>query len=67
MTASAAPRGRCPNCGAPTDAKYRPFCSARCKNVDLHRWLKGSYAIPAVEADDAGEDEDAAGGGSRPH
>jgi hypothetical protein len=50
------PRARpCPICGAPRLEAYRPFCSKRCADVDLHRWLAGSYAIPAVEADD--EDE----------
>lgn len=27
--------------------KYKPFCSKRCADVDLHRWLGGVYAIPA--------------------
>ncbi|MEN9410523.1 MAG: hypothetical protein RL216_2497 [Pseudomonadota bacterium] len=44
----------CPICGKPAEAKYRPFCSRRCADVDLGRWLKGSYAIPA---DAAEEDE----------
>ncbi len=39
----------CPICGKEADAKYRPFCSRRCADVDLGRWLKGSYAIPAAE------------------
>lgn len=38
--------GRCPMCGRPTDAHYRPFCSKRCANIDLSRWLSGGYAIP---------------------
>lgn len=42
----------CPICGAPRDEKYRPFCSRRCADVDLNRWLSGRYAVPAVEADD---------------
>jgi hypothetical protein len=29
----------------------RPFCSKRCADVDLHRWLGGVYAIPAKESD----------------
>lgn len=45
----------CPICGAPTDPRLRPFCSKRCKDVDLNRWLKGVYAIAAVEADEAAE------------
>jgi endogenous inhibitor of DNA gyrase (YacG/DUF329 family) len=42
----------CPICGKSKDPAYRPFCSKRCADVDLSRWLKGSYAIPAVEVDD---------------
>lgn len=48
----------CPICDRPSTEKYRPFCSARCADVDLHRWLGGQYAIPAVELDDP-EDGDA--------
>lgn len=43
---------KCPNCGAPTIAAYQPFCSKRCADVDLHRWLNDGYAIPAVESED---------------
>jgi len=39
----------CPICDKPADPKFRPFCSKRCADVDLQRWFKGSYAIPAVE------------------
>ncbi len=49
-------RGRCPICGAPPDPAFRPFCSRRCADVDLSRWLRGAYAIPAQSADDE-EDE----------
>ncbi len=42
----------CPICTRPTDAKYRPFCSKRCADVDLAKWLTGSYAIPASDSDD---------------
>lgn len=49
---------RCPICGKPRVAEYRPFCSARCRNVDLNRWFNQVYTIPAVEPDDeVGEDE----------
>lgn len=41
----------CPICQKPTDAEYRPFCSKRCADVDLGRWLTGAYAIPAEEED----------------
>jgi hypothetical protein len=48
----------CPICGKPSAERFRPFCSARCKDVDLYRWLSGAYAIPAAEsADDSGEQE----------
>ncbi len=41
--------GRCPICKAPTVTAFRPFCSARCRDVDLSRWLSGTYAIPGAE------------------
>ncbi|THD80652.1 MAG: DNA gyrase inhibitor YacG [Phenylobacterium sp.] len=48
---------KCPICGKPTEAGYRPFCSKRCADVDLQRWFSGRYAVPAVEAEeDGGED-----------
>lgn len=49
---SAPPTVRCPICGKPAVEKFRPFCSQRCKNIDLHRWLSGVYAVPAVEAEE---------------
>lgn len=54
-------RGRCPICSAPAEPALRPFCSRRCADVDLSRWLRGAYAIPAQSADDE-EDEAEAGG-----
>jgi len=42
----------CPICEKPTDPKYRPFCSKRCADIDLGKWLTGGYAIPATETDD---------------
>ncbi len=42
----------CPICDKKTDAKYRPFCSKRCADVDLGKWLNGGYAIPASETDE---------------
>lgn len=42
----------CPICDKKTDAKYRPFCSKRCADVDLAKWLNGSYAIPASDTDE---------------
>ena len=56
----AAGASRCPICGKPAAERHRPFCSRRCADVDLQRWLAGVYAIPAVEeapgSDPAGED-----------
>ena len=45
---------RCPICDAPAAAEYAPFCSKRCADIDLHRWLSGGYAIPAAEDDSDG-------------
>ena len=42
----------CPLCGKAQDARYRPFCSRHCADLDLHRWLVGRYAIPAAADDD---------------
>lgn len=50
--------GRCPNCGEPADPLFKPFCSKRCKDVDLNRWLKGAYSIPVVEDDDLPDADD---------
>jgi endogenous inhibitor of DNA gyrase (YacG/DUF329 family) len=46
----------CPICGKPADAVLRPFCSKRCADVDLHRWLAGVYVVPVTE-DEEEEDE----------
>ena len=43
----------CPVCGKPVVAAYRPFCSRRCADVDLGRWLNESYRIPAESEDEA--------------
>ncbi len=50
--------GRCPICGTKSEMAYRPFCSVRCRDVDLGRWLGGGYAIAGgeVDADEDGED-----------
>jgi len=42
----------CPICGKPAAGASRPFCSERCRDVDLNRWLSNSYAIPAAKDDD---------------
>jgi endogenous inhibitor of DNA gyrase (YacG/DUF329 family) len=48
----------CPICGKPAEPRYRPFCSVRCAQIDLGRWLKGSYRIPAEEAPDEDDGEE---------
>ena len=40
---------RCPECGKPSNPKTLPFCSPRCRDVDLNRWLSGRYVIPGRE------------------
>jgi len=40
---------KCPICGKAQLQPFRPFCSDRCRKIDLGRWLNGAYAIPAVE------------------
>lgn len=47
----------CPICGKPPVAAYRPFCSARCKQVDLGRWLSGDYVIPGQPVPENDEEE----------
>ncbi len=39
----------CPICGKTSVRAYHPFCSKRCADIDLNRWLSGRYAIPVVE------------------
>jgi len=53
---------RCPQCGNASVRAYRPFCSKRCRDLDLAKWLDGAYAIPIVEEDGAEND----GGGLSP-
>jgi endogenous inhibitor of DNA gyrase (YacG/DUF329 family) len=59
--ASAAPArqaARCALCGKPQLERFKPFCSKRCSDVDLNRWLNGVYAVPApASTDDDEEDE----------
>ena len=53
------PKRPCPICGKPSQQKYYPFCSNRCAQIDLHRWLGGTYAIPAEEHEADENDPDA--------
>jgi endogenous inhibitor of DNA gyrase (YacG/DUF329 family) len=54
---------KCPNCGKPMVVEFRPFCSARCKQVDLNRWFSESYRVPVRSVD---EEEDEAVRADRP-
>jgi endogenous inhibitor of DNA gyrase (YacG/DUF329 family) len=56
---------KCPICGKPVVAEFRPFCSRRCADVDLNRWLSGVYAVPVT--DDEEEDERRTDEGENPH
>jgi endogenous inhibitor of DNA gyrase (YacG/DUF329 family) len=42
----------CPICNKPSDLEFRPFCSKRCSDVDLNRWLTGAYILPAAEEEE---------------
>lgn len=57
---TAGARGRsarlCPICGSATAAEWRPFCSRRCADLDLGRWLTGAYAVPSDDEPDAPDD-----------
>ena len=59
-------RSACPICGMPVDEKYRPFCSKRCADIDLNRWLSGVYTVPVKDDEDEdGERVQEQGGGER--
>ena len=47
----------CPNCGKPQVDTYTPFCSKRCADIDLGRWLKGGYAIPGKSENEEADEE----------
>ena len=51
---------QCPVCGKPADDKYKPFCSKRCADIDLGRWLKEGYRVETDEG--PGEQEPKARG-----
>jgi len=50
------PTRPCPICGKPSSQANHPFCSGRCQDIDLNRWLSGSYVIPAEPVDEDEED-----------
>lgn len=47
----------CPTCQGPRVARYRPFCSARCAEIDLGRWFNESYSVPTTEPPEGFDDE----------
>lgn len=49
---------KCPICGKPPQAEYRPFCSRRCADVDLQRWFTGRYAVPGAKVEETSSDAD---------
>lgn len=42
----------CPICGEDVVREYRPFCSRRCADIDLARWMNGGYAVPSEREED---------------
>ena len=52
------PARKCPICGRKSIREAYPFCSKRCADLDLSRWLSGGYVIPAHESDDAATQPD---------
>lgn len=56
---AAAPRLKpCPICGKMAIDQFRPFCSKRCADVDLNRWLSGVYSVPVVEDENRADEGD---------
>ena len=55
MTPKLATGGGCPICGKPISKDNRPFCSSRCKTIDLGRWLDGNYRLPSEDEPDEAE------------
>ena len=53
------PERACPICGKPASGDALPFCSRRCADHDLNRWLSGAYAIPGDPEDSDEKDDDA--------
>jgi endogenous inhibitor of DNA gyrase (YacG/DUF329 family) len=45
-------KSTCPQCKKPVDPVFRPFCSKRCADLDLQRWLTGRYVIAAADDDE---------------
>ena len=63
LMADPAKRNACPICGKPPEQRFRPFCSKRCGDVDLNRWLSGVYAVPVTADEEEDERRDESGEG----
>ncbi|WP_298222010.1 DNA gyrase inhibitor YacG [Acidocella sp.] len=50
---------KCPICGKPAAPSHKPFCSRRCADIDLGRWLNSGYALPAPPAEGEDDNENA--------
>lgn len=59
---TAPPARPCPICGKPSVQRFRPFCSKRCADIDLGRWLKGGYVVPGESLDEAEDGPSRRGG-----
>ncbi len=57
---------RCPICGKATEMAFKPFCSRRCADIDLNRWLSGVYAVPTNEDEDEDGERPDDGGACEP-
>jgi len=51
------PRAACPICGKQATVQQRPFCSKRCRDLDLGRWLRGIYRVETDESPNDDRDE----------
>jgi endogenous inhibitor of DNA gyrase (YacG/DUF329 family) len=50
---------RCPICKQPSEPPFKPFCSKRCADIDLGRWMTGGYVVPGRDSDTDSEDDSA--------
>ena len=60
MSEPVTPLRPCPICGKPSSQEFHPFCSARCADIDLNRWLSGAYVIPVKPEEEMATDPDVA-------